>query len=63
MPVGYLVTTGLMAMLVVFAVAPHRRPRPSRSNMSFWFGFLVNELPFIAFYWLARLDRARDRPG
>ncbi len=52
MPVGYLVTTGLMAILVGFAIAPRRRRRPSRSNVSFWLGFLVNELPFIAFYWL-----------
>ena len=29
--------------------------------MSFWFGFLVNELPFVAFYWLLA-STAGDRP-
>ena len=52
MPFGYVITTGLVALLVLFAVA---RPRPRRSSpvrLSFWLGFMVNELPFVAFYWL-----------
>ena len=52
MPVGYLVTAGLIATCTFFALAP-RRPRRSRPwNPSLFIGFLVNELPFIAFYWL-----------
>ena len=53
MPFGYLITTGLIALFVLFAAAP---PRPRRSGtwrISFWLGFLVNELPFLAFYVLA----------
>jgi acetyl esterase/lipase len=53
MPFGYLITTVLIALFVLFAVAP---PRPRRSSLwrfSFWFGFAVNELPFLAFYVLA----------
>ena len=53
MAFGYLITTALMAVLVLFAVAPPR-PRQSRPvRLSFWLGFLVNELPFLAFYVLA----------
>ncbi len=52
MPIGYLVTTTLVALCTVFAVSPPRPRRSSASNRSFWLGFLVNELPFVAFYWL-----------
>jgi acetyl esterase/lipase len=51
-PIGYLFTTLLVAWGTFFAVAA-RRPRRSRpSSLSFWFGFLLNELPFLAFFWL-----------
>ncbi len=53
MPIGYLITTGLMATWTLFALAPPRPRRTSPSNLSYWLGFLVNELPFVAFYWLA----------
>jgi len=53
MPFGYLITTALMAVLVVFAVAPARPRQSSPMRLSFWLGFLVNELPFLAFYVLA----------
>jgi acetyl esterase/lipase len=53
MPFGYLITTALMAVLVLFAVAPPRPRRSSPVRLSFWLGFLVNELPFLAFYVLA----------
>jgi acetyl esterase/lipase len=51
-PVGYLISTGLIAACTLLALAPRRRRRSSRSNMSSSFGFIVNELPFVAFYWL-----------
>ena len=53
MPFGYLITTAVMLAYVLFAVAP---PRPRRSRpwrVSFWLGYLVNELPFLAVYVLA----------
>ena len=53
MPFGYLITAGVMVAYVLFAVAP---PRPQQSRpvrLSFWLGYLVNELPFLAFYVLA----------
>ena len=52
MPIGYLVTTALAAVCTAFALAPPRPRQSSRSNRSYWLGFLVNELPFVAFYWL-----------
>ncbi len=52
-PVGYLVTTVLLAVWTFFAVAPPRPRHSSPSNRSYWFGYLLNELPFVAFYWLA----------
>jgi acetyl esterase/lipase len=51
-PIGYLVTTTLMAWCTLFAVAPPRPRQSSPSNLSFRFGYLPNELPFVAFYWL-----------
>ena len=52
MPVGYLITTGLIASCTLFALAPPKPRQSSPSNKSSWFGFLINELPFVAFYWL-----------
>ena len=52
MPIGYVVTTTLAALCTVFALAPPRPRQSSRSNRSYWLGFLVNELPFVVFYWL-----------
>ena len=52
MPFGYLTTTALVAVLTLFAVAPWRPAHSSPSNVSYRLGFLINELPFIAFYWL-----------
>jgi hypothetical protein len=36
----------------VLRLAPRRPRRSGPWNLSFFIGFLVNELPFIAFYWL-----------
>ena len=52
MPVGYLITTGLIALCTLFALAPPKPRQSSPSNKISWFGFLINELPFVAFYWL-----------
>jgi acetyl esterase/lipase len=49
-PIGYLITTGLMAAYVIFALRPPRPRRSSRFRLSFWLGAQVNELPFVAFY-------------
>ena len=52
MPVGYLVSVSIVAVCVAVAVRPpipaHSRPR----GLSFRLGFLVNELPFFALFWL-----------
>ena len=52
MPIGYLVTAALAGFCTVFALAPPRPRRSSPANRSYWFGFLLNELPFVGFYWL-----------
>ncbi len=51
-PVGYLLAVTLVAWCTLFAVAPPRPRQSSPSNLSFRFGYLLNELPFVAFYWL-----------
>src|SRR5262245_21368340 len=51
-PIGYLVTVTLVAWCTLFALAPPRPRQSSPSNLSYWFGFVLNELPFVAFYWL-----------
>jgi acetyl esterase/lipase len=53
MPFGYLFTTGVMAVLVLFALASPQPSRSSTESRSFWLGFMVNELPFLALYLLA----------
>ena len=52
-PVGYLVSTFLLAVCTFFAVAPPRRGTRARRTRSFRLGYLLDELPFVAFYWLA----------
>jgi hypothetical protein len=52
MPVGYLVTVVIDAVCVAAAVRPPMPAHSSPSNLAFWLGFLVNELPFLALYWL-----------
>ncbi len=50
-PIGYLVTTTLVAACTWFALAPLRRPW-TLALLSFRFGFLLNELPFLVLYWI-----------
>ena len=52
MPVGYLVAVTFVAWCTLFALSPARPRRSSPSNLSYRFGFVLNELPFVAFYWL-----------
>lgn len=51
-PVGYLVTVALVTWCTLFALAPPRPRRSSPSNLSFWWGFWLNELPFLGIWWL-----------
>lgn len=51
MPVGYLIGVLFVACGTLFALLPLRRPQPL-STVSFFFGLVFNELPFVAFYWL-----------
>src|SRR5262245_63124897 len=39
-----------MALYVVFALAPPKPRHTSPVRVSFWLGYLVNELPFLGFY-------------
>ena len=52
MPIGYVVNVALVAGCTAFALAPPRPRESSPWNMSFFFGYLLNELPFVAFYLL-----------
>ncbi|PWU25027.1 MAG: esterase [Candidatus Rokuibacteriota bacterium] len=53
MPIGYLISTGLLATCTLFALVPPHPRRSSPFRVSFLLGFLVNELPFVAVYVLA----------
>jgi acetyl esterase/lipase len=48
MPIGYLISTGLMATFALAAVSRHRPRRSSPFRLSYFFGFLFN-WPLIAF--------------
>jgi hypothetical protein len=50
-PIGYVVTATIVAWCTLLALAPLRRPF-ALGAMSFGFGFVLNELPFVAFYYL-----------
>jgi acetyl esterase/lipase len=52
MPIGYLISVALIAWYTLCAVRPPRPRQSSPFNVVFWFGFLVNELPFVAMVWL-----------
>jgi acetyl esterase/lipase len=44
-------TMAAVGVATLLAVVPLRRPRPART-ISFWLGYLINELPFLAACWL-----------
>lgn len=52
-PIGYLVTVMLLLLMTCFALKPPLPKHSSPSNLSYWLGFLINELPFTAFFYLA----------
>src|SRR5262245_22844683 len=53
MPFGYLTTTVLLNLCVLCALAAPRPRRSSPFRVSFVLAFMVNELPFFAFFVLA----------
>lgn len=67
MPVGYLFTVAVVALAMLLAVRPVRRPAPLRTA-SWALASIVNESPFVAFYWvlaatlLALADGDLDTP-
>ena len=52
MPIGYLFTTVALAWFTGFAVAARPAIRAHPGNLPYWSSFLINELPFLALYWL-----------
>jgi acetyl esterase/lipase len=50
-PVGYVWSVAVVALGTFLALKPARHPWPL-GTLSFFFGVVVNELPFVAFYWL-----------
>ncbi len=48
-PVGYLWSVAVVALGTLLALRPRRHPWPL-GTLSFFFGIVVNELPFVAFY-------------
>jgi acetyl esterase/lipase len=51
MPIGYLITVALMALAMLLALLPLDRPAPLRTA-SWTLASIVNESPFVAFYWI-----------
>ena len=51
MPVGYLWSIAVVALGTLLALRPLRHPWPL-GTLSFFFGIVVNELPFVVFFWL-----------
>ena len=57
MPVGYLISVGLVAIGTLFALRPVPFSDPL-GRASYYFGLAANELPFAAFFWLLLLPTA-----
>ena len=51
-PIGYVVSTFVLALWTLLGVAPRRPRHSSPSNRTFLFSCLPNELPFVGLYWL-----------
>jgi hypothetical protein len=51
MPIGYLITAALVVWCTLMALTPPRRPLPV-GFVAYLYGFVLNELPFLAFYYL-----------
>ncbi len=51
MPYGYLVSATILALGTGCAVAPRRRS-PVAATVSFYAGFMLNEVPAVGLYWL-----------
>ncbi|MFI8091862.1 alpha/beta hydrolase [Streptomyces sp. NPDC086080] len=51
MPIGYLMATALVTWCTLFAAVAPRRPR-LMGALSFRFGLVLNELPFLGLYWI-----------
>lgn len=51
MPVGYLWAVAVVTLRTCFALVSLRRPR-TLAELSFRFSLVLDELPFVAFYWL-----------
>jgi acetyl esterase/lipase len=50
-PFGYLVAVAIVACPTLFAVVPLWRPKPL-AKLSWALSLVLNEMPFVAFYWL-----------
>ena len=51
MPIGYLITVAVVALGMLLALRPLYRPAPL-GTASWALGSIVNESPFVAFYWV-----------
>lgn len=52
MPIGFLGPVAILAIATAAAVAPMRPRRTRRMSLAYLLGFLVNEAPFLAAFWL-----------
>ncbi|MET7641403.1 alpha/beta hydrolase [Streptomyces sp. NPDC005438] len=62
MPIGYLVTVVLAGCFALFALSPIRGHGPL-GVLSYYFGLVFNEIPFVVIYWLmgaALIAEAQD---
>ena len=51
MPIGYLITVGVVAVGLLLALAPLRRSG-GLGTLSWFLSAVVNESPFVALYWV-----------
>jgi acetyl esterase/lipase len=53
MPIGFLITVLLAGLCTLLALSPPRPRHSAPSNISFWFGYLLNEVPVVLMLYLA----------